>query len=92
LTFGVENSKLDKGGIFLEVDMLITYEQAKFLDAGVNDDSFVFIDNGIATDEERRSLIDMDAFWFEQEGYHFIDNYRDLYKAGSAITPQTVSA
>jgi len=72
--------------------MLPTKEQAKYLSAGANDDSFVFIDNGIATDEERRSLIDMDAFWLEQEGHHFIDNYRDLYTAGSAIAPQTASA
>jgi hypothetical protein len=72
--------------------MLLTYKQTKHLSAGVNDDSFVFHDDDSVTDVERQSLIDRDNFMLEQEGYHFIDNYRDLYKAGSAIAPQTVSA
>jgi len=72
--------------------MLLTHEQTKHLNAGANDDSFIFLDDGTVTDAERQALIDRDNFMLEQEGYHFIDNYRDLYKAGSAIAPQTVSA
>jgi hypothetical protein len=71
--------------------MLLTYEQMKYLNKGVNDDSFVFLDDSTVTDTERQELIDMDNFWLEIEGHHFIDNYQDLYKS-AAITPRKAVA
>ncbi|GBU22117.1 hypothetical protein R80B4_02022 [Fibrobacteres bacterium R8-0-B4] len=72
--------------------MLLTYEQMKHLNKGVNDDSFVFLDDGTVTDAERQALIDRDNFMLEQEGYHFIDNYQDLYKAAPIAVRQAVLA
>jgi len=60
--------------------MLLTDAQMKHLSKGVNESSFVFNDNAAVTEAERRWLMEMDEYWFEQEGYHFIDNYRELYR------------
>jgi hypothetical protein len=71
--------------------MLLTDEQSKHLSNGVNDYSFVFNDNDTVTDAERQWLKEMDDFWFEREGYHFIDNYQDLYKSASIILRKAIA-
>jgi len=61
--------------------MLLSVEETKHLSVpGVNDYSWVFVDDGTVTDAERQDLIERDNFCLEDFGYHFIDNYQDLYK------------
>jgi len=71
--------------------MLLTDEQSKHLSNGVNDYSFVFNDNDTVTDAERQWLKEMDSFILDNMGYHFIDNYQDLYKAAPTIALKAVA-
>jgi hypothetical protein len=71
--------------------MLLTSEQMKHLNKGVNDYSFVFLDNDTVTDAERQWLMDMDSFILDNMGYHFIDNYQDLYKAAPTAARKAVA-
>jgi hypothetical protein len=71
--------------------MLLRDEQMKHLSKGINDYSFVFNDNNTVTDAERQWLTGMDNFILEQEGYHFIDNYQDLYKAAPIALRKAVA-
>jgi len=73
--------------------MLLSVEETKHLSVpGVNDYSWVFVDDGTVTDAERQMLIESDNIMLEMEGYHFIDNYQDLYKtAPGTVVPHAVA-
>ena len=44
----------------------------------INSSMFVFVDDGSATEQTKKYLIDLDADYFEIYGYHMIRNYKEL--------------
>jgi len=72
--------------------MLLSVEKTKHLSVpGVNDYSWVFVDDGTVTDAERQELIESDNSCLELFGYHFIDNYQDLYNAAPTAALKAVA-
>jgi len=72
--------------------MLLKEEQMKHLSVpGVNEYSWVFVDDGNVTDAERQKLIESDNISLRLFGYHFIDNYQDLYKTAAAAIPHAIA-
>lgn len=59
------------------IDLLFTHEQLKHL-VPDGEDKFKYVEEGVATEEEKQALREMDADFFELCHEHIITNPKDI--------------
>ena len=57
--------------------MIFDHEQLKHLEVD-GEDTFKYVENGVATEEEKQELRDLDDDYFQMFGFHIITNLDEI--------------